>query len=97
MFANQQLAELIKARGPNMHVNAACGSMAAASTIAEDWIRRGLNSNFKIQKHDFKLRFEVNITYDNFVHFLYFSFTIFIFKFIFCIPILFLIQAVVIE
>ena len=42
MFANQQLAELIKARGPNLHVNAACGSMAAATTIAEDWIRSGM-------------------------------------------------------
>ena len=39
--ANNILAELINARGPNFHINAACSSTATAITIAEDMIRTG--------------------------------------------------------
>jgi SAM-dependent methyltransferase len=41
VMANSQLAELICARGPNTHVNAACASTSQAIAIAEDWIRPG--------------------------------------------------------
>mmetsp|Transcript_27139 Transcript_27139/g.46786 ORF Transcript_27139/g.46786 Transcript_27139/m.46786 type:complete len:649 (+) Transcript_27139:112-2058(+) len=41
VMANSQLAELIKARGPNTHLNAACASTSQAITVAEDWIRMG--------------------------------------------------------
>ena len=35
------LAQLIGAKGPNTHVNAACASTSQAIAIAEDWIRCG--------------------------------------------------------
>eukprot|EP00276_Gloeochaete_wittrockiana_P006626 CAMPEP_0184651710 /NCGR_PEP_ID=MMETSP0308-20130426/9363_1 /TAXON_ID=38269 /ORGANISM="Gloeochaete witrockiana, Strain SAG 46.84" /LENGTH=661 /DNA_ID=CAMNT_0027086129 /DNA_START=180 /DNA_END=2165 /DNA_ORIENTATION=+ len=41
VMANAQLAELIHARGPNTHMNAACASTAQAIATAEDWIRVG--------------------------------------------------------
>lgn len=41
VMANNQLAELICARGPNTHVNSACSSMTQAIAMAEDWIRLG--------------------------------------------------------
>lgn len=41
VMANSQLAELIHARGPNIHVNSACASTTQAIAIAEDWIRGG--------------------------------------------------------
>lgn len=34
-------AELIKARGPNTHVNSACSSTTQAIAVAEDWLRLG--------------------------------------------------------
>jgi len=39
VLANCQLAELIKARGPNTHVNNACASTTHAISLAEDWIK----------------------------------------------------------
>ena len=41
VMANNQLAELIHARGPNVHVNSACSSMTQAIAIAQDWLRLG--------------------------------------------------------
>ena len=36
-----QVAEWIKARGPNTHINSACASASVALGIAHDWIRMG--------------------------------------------------------
>jgi len=41
VLANAQLAELIKAKGPNTHVNAACAGTTQAVSLAHDWIRLG--------------------------------------------------------
>lgn len=41
VMANCQLAELIKARGPNTHVNGACAGTTQALAIASDWITLG--------------------------------------------------------
>lgn len=41
VMANCQLAELVKARGPNTQINSACASTTQAMTVAEDWIRTG--------------------------------------------------------
>tara|TARA_B110001452_G_scaffold3244_1_gene2900 strand:+ start:604 stop:1464 length:861 start_codon:yes stop_codon:yes gene_type:complete len=41
VMANCQLAELIGARGPNLHINAACAGTTAAITLAHDWLRVG--------------------------------------------------------
>ncbi len=38
-MAHAQFAQLIGAKGPNTHVNAACASTSQAIAIAEDWIR----------------------------------------------------------
>ena len=40
-MGHSQFAELVGARGPNTHVNAACASTAQALCVAEDWIRCG--------------------------------------------------------
>ena len=40
-MGHSQFAEIIGARGPNTHVNAACASTTQATTLAEDWIRVG--------------------------------------------------------
>jgi acyl transferase domain-containing protein/nucleoside-diphosphate-sugar epimerase/acyl carrier protein len=40
-MGHSQFAELVGARGPNTHVNAACASTAQALSVAEDWIRAG--------------------------------------------------------
>jgi 3-oxoacyl-(acyl-carrier-protein) synthase len=40
-MGHSQFAEIIGARGPNMHVNAACASTSQAVCVAEDWIRAG--------------------------------------------------------
>jgi acyl transferase domain-containing protein/NAD(P)-dependent dehydrogenase (short-subunit alcohol dehydrogenase family) len=40
-MGHSQFAELIGARGPNTHVNAACASTTQAIALAEDWIRAG--------------------------------------------------------
>eukprot|EP00300_Choanocystis_sp_HF-7_P013356 c18265_g1_i2.p1 GENE.c18265_g1_i2~~c18265_g1_i2.p1 ORF type:complete len:383 (-),score=62.49 c18265_g1_i2:102-1250(-) len=39
VFANAQLAEFCKARGPNTQVNGACSGTTQALSIAQDWIR----------------------------------------------------------
>jgi len=41
VMANSQLAELIKARGPNIHINTACSGTTQAIATAEDWMRVG--------------------------------------------------------
>ena len=41
VMANTQLAELVKARGPNFHINAACAGTTAAIALAQDWMRAG--------------------------------------------------------
>lgn len=41
VMANSQLAELVKARGPNLHINAACAGTTAAISLATDWMRSG--------------------------------------------------------
>lgn len=41
MQANNRLARLVNARGPNFQMNAACSSTATAVTLAEDLIRSG--------------------------------------------------------
>lgn len=41
VMANGQLAELIRARGPNTQINAACAGTTQAISLAEDWIRLG--------------------------------------------------------
>ncbi len=40
-MAPGQLAQFIKAKGPNTHVNAACASTTQAIVMARDWIRTG--------------------------------------------------------
>jgi acyl transferase domain-containing protein/acyl carrier protein/NAD(P)-dependent dehydrogenase (short-subunit alcohol dehydrogenase family) len=40
-MGHSQFAELIGARGPNTHVDAACASTTHAVSVAEDWIRSG--------------------------------------------------------
>mmetsp|Transcript_10780 Transcript_10780/g.31271 ORF Transcript_10780/g.31271 Transcript_10780/m.31271 type:complete len:295 (+) Transcript_10780:78-962(+) len=40
-MANSQLAEIIAARGPNLHINAACAGTTAAIALACDWMRAG--------------------------------------------------------
>jgi 3-oxoacyl-(acyl-carrier-protein) synthase len=40
-MAHAQFAELVGARGPNTHVNAACASTTQAFALAEDWIAAG--------------------------------------------------------
>ncbi|GEM_PF-84422 len=40
-MASGQLAQFIKARGPNTHVDAACASTTQAVLLARDWIRSG--------------------------------------------------------
>jgi malonyl CoA-acyl carrier protein transacylase len=40
-MGHSQCAQLIKARGPNTSINAACASTPQAMGIAEDWIRTG--------------------------------------------------------
>ena len=40
-MAQGQLAQLIKAQGPNTHVDAACASTTQAVLLARDWIRSG--------------------------------------------------------
>ena len=40
-MGHSQFAELIGARGPNTHLNAACASTTQAVAVAEDWIRSG--------------------------------------------------------
>ena len=40
-MGHSQFAEFIGARGPNVQVNSACASTAAAISVAEDWIRAG--------------------------------------------------------
>ena len=39
--ANTQLAAIVKARGPNLHMSAACAGTSAALALAHDWIRLG--------------------------------------------------------
>jgi len=41
VMANSQLAELVGARGPNLHINAACAGTTAAISLACDWLRAG--------------------------------------------------------
>jgi malonyl CoA-acyl carrier protein transacylase len=40
-FGHAYVAEALKARGPNVHVNSACASTSVAIATAEDWIRTG--------------------------------------------------------
>jgi acyl transferase domain-containing protein/acyl carrier protein/NAD(P)-dependent dehydrogenase (short-subunit alcohol dehydrogenase family) len=40
-MGHSQFAELIGARGPNTHINAACASTTQGIALAEDWIRAG--------------------------------------------------------
>ncbi|MCF2139109.1 MAG: SDR family NAD(P)-dependent oxidoreductase [Candidatus Lokiarchaeota archaeon] len=40
-MGHSQFAQIIKAKGPNTQVNAACASTTNAFAIAEDWIRTG--------------------------------------------------------
>jgi acyl transferase domain-containing protein/acyl carrier protein len=40
-MGHSQFAELIGARGPNTHINAACASTTQALAVAEDWINSG--------------------------------------------------------
>ena len=41
VMANSQLAELVQAKGPNLHINAACAGTTAAIALGHDWIRTG--------------------------------------------------------
>lgn len=41
VMGNAQLAQLIKAKGPNTTLNAACASTSQAVALAEDWIKLG--------------------------------------------------------
>jgi acyl transferase domain-containing protein/NAD(P)-dependent dehydrogenase (short-subunit alcohol dehydrogenase family) len=41
VMGHSQLAQFIKAKGPNIHINVACSSTTAGIAIAEDWIRTG--------------------------------------------------------
>ncbi|MCK6553793.1 SDR family oxidoreductase [Candidatus Binatia bacterium] len=40
-MGHSQFAELIGARGPNTHINAACASTTQGVALAQDWIRTG--------------------------------------------------------
>ena len=40
-MGHSQFAQIIKAKGPNTQINAACASTTQAIGIAEDWIRAG--------------------------------------------------------
>ncbi len=40
-MGHAQVAQLLKAKGPNTQVNAACSSTTLAVAVAEDWIRTG--------------------------------------------------------
>ncbi len=40
-MGHSQFAEMIGARGPNTHLNAACASTTQAVSVAEDWIHTG--------------------------------------------------------
>lgn len=40
-MANSQLAEIVQARGPNLHINAACAGTTAAISLGCDWLRAG--------------------------------------------------------
>ncbi len=41
VMANSQLAEIVQAKGPNLHINAACAGTTVALGVATDWIRTG--------------------------------------------------------
>lgn len=41
VLANAQLAQIAKARGPNMQINGACAGTSMAIGLAQDWIRLG--------------------------------------------------------
>ena len=41
VMANCQLAELVKARGPNIHINTACSGTTQAISTGEDWLKVG--------------------------------------------------------
>jgi len=41
VMANTQLAELVQAKGPNLHINAACAGTTAAIALGCDWLRAG--------------------------------------------------------
>ena len=40
-MGHSQFAEIIGARGPNTHINAACAATTQAVAVADDWIRAG--------------------------------------------------------
>jgi len=52
VMANSQLAELIRARGPNTQINAACAGTSQAIAVAEDWIRAGRCSRVVVVSAD---------------------------------------------
>ena len=41
VMANSQLAEIVQARGPNLHINAACAGTTAGIALGCDWLRAG--------------------------------------------------------
>lgn len=41
LLANSQLAQVTKARGPNVQTNAACAGTTQALSLAQDWLRLG--------------------------------------------------------
>jgi len=41
VLGNSQLAQIIKARGPNMQTNAACAGCTQAISVAQDMLRLG--------------------------------------------------------
>ena len=41
VMANSQLAEIVQARGPNLHINAACAGTTAGIALGRDWLRAG--------------------------------------------------------
>uniref|UniRef100_A0A7S2ILQ0 beta-ketoacyl-[acyl-carrier-protein] synthase I n=1 Tax=Haptolina brevifila TaxID=156173 RepID=A0A7S2ILQ0_9EUKA len=41
VMANTQLAEIVQAKGPNLHINAACAGTTAAIALGFDWLRTG--------------------------------------------------------
>jgi malonyl CoA-acyl carrier protein transacylase len=57
-FGHAQFAQLIKAKGPNTQVNAACASTTQALGVATDWIRTGRAKRVIVISAD-------NITSDN--------------------------------
>ncbi|MDY6967679.1 MAG: beta-ketoacyl synthase N-terminal-like domain-containing protein, partial [Spirochaetota bacterium] len=40
-MGHSQLAQFIRAKGPNLHINTACSSTVSGISVAEDWIRTG--------------------------------------------------------